>query len=46
MVKDEEATTPTLDALFGIRTMVSEVHAGVMAIVEDDDGEEEEEEDR
>ena len=44
-VADEEATTLTLEALFDIRTMVSEVHAVVMAIVEDDNGEEEEEED-
>ena len=35
-----------LETLFDIKTMVSEVHAVVMAIVEDDDGEEEEEEDR
>ncbi len=34
-----------LETLFDIRVMVSEVHAVVMAIVEDDDGEEEEDED-
>jgi hypothetical protein len=42
-VEDDEATTLMLEALFDIRTMVSEVHTVVMAIVEDDDGEEEEE---
>jgi hypothetical protein len=44
-VADEEAMTLMLEGFFDIRTMVSEVHAVVMAIVEDDNGEEEEEED-
>ncbi len=33
------------EALFDIRTMVSDIHELVMRIGEDDDGEEEEEED-
>ena len=44
-VADDEATRLMLEALFDIRTKVSEVHAVVMAIVEDENGEEEEEED-
>jgi hypothetical protein len=42
---DEEDASLILETLFDIKTMVSEVHAVVMTIVEDDDGEEEEEED-
>jgi hypothetical protein len=42
---DEEDTTLMFETHFDLRTMVSEVHAVVMSIVEDDDGEEEEEED-
>ena len=43
-VEDEEAKTLMLEALFDIRSMVSDIHELVMRI-EDENGEEEEEED-